>query len=91
MSILDQAAEVIKDRQTKYGDPKDFWDAVADAWTSWLRLKGALKDGEAITGMDATVLMNIMKQYRHARGYHEDTARDTIGYAVVTSRCANGS
>ena len=73
MTILDDAADVIDQREAAYGDPTDNLDRIAGLWSTYLD-----KD---IDSVDVSMLMILMKVARHKTRGKLDNLVDICGYA----------
>ena len=73
MTILDDAAEVIDQREVAYGDPAANLDRIAGLWSTYLD-----KD---IDSIDVSMLMILMKVARHKTRGKLDNLVDICGYA----------
>ena len=62
--LADAAAIVDGDRDRTYGDPGRNVRAIAAFWTDWLRARGVLADGAAVTTDDACAMMVMLKLAR---------------------------
>ncbi len=73
MTILDEAAEVIDQREVAYGDPTENLDRIAGLWSTYLD-----KDVDSV---DVSMLMILMKVARHKTRGKRDNLVDICGYA----------
>lgn len=74
--LLNQAAAIVSDRRGSYGDPVDFFEAVARRW--------ALTLGMSIDAEQVVLCMLDLKHERLCRNPdHVDSILDTAGYAAI--------
>lgn len=72
MNILEEAQAVIKERQARYGSPKEDFQRIAGAARAMF--------GWDIHDWQVPLLMNLVKVSRATEGYHRDNAVDGCGY-----------
>lgn len=83
-SVLDQAAAVVlKNREAQYGSPEDSFGTIAEFWTTFLRRRGVLAEGKALTSAEVAALMALLKLARIGETIdHSDSIVDLAGYAA---------
>ncbi len=75
-TFLDQAAHVLRDRRSTYGDPRQSMAAIAARWSITL--------GHPVTPAQVALCMIDLKLARLVRDpRHVDSLRDVAGYAAV--------
>ena len=75
-TFLNQAAHVLRDRRSTYGDPRESMAAIAARWSITL--------GHPVTPAQVALCMIDLKLARLARDpRHVDSLRDVAGYAAV--------
>ena len=84
--ILDTAKELIAgQRATDYGDAKDSFERIAEAWSWWLRTRLS----SDLTPNDVALMMALLKMARlRDNRLHEDSYCDLIGYAALAGEVA---
>lgn len=83
-SVLDQAAAaVLKNRASVYGTPEDSFGTIAEFWTTFLRRRGLLVEGRAISSPEVAALLALLKLARIGETIdHADSIVDLAGYAA---------
>ena len=77
-TFLDQAAHVLRDRRSIYGDPRQSMAAIAARWSITL--------GHPVTPAQVALCMIDLKLVRLGHDpRHLDSLRDVAGYAAVLS------
>lgn len=100
-SILEEAIEVTENRQKRYGDPKEVFEAIASLWNSYIfgmiinKKPGLLDElvkllGKDITSLlssrDVSQMMALLKIGRSlASEDHRDNYVDMAGYARISA------
>ena len=75
-TFLDQAANILADRRSTYGDPRQSMVAIAARWSITL--------GQPVTPAQVVLCMIDLKLARLVRDpRHLDSLRDVAGYAAV--------
>jgi len=75
-TFLDQAADILADRNKIYGDPRQSMAAIAARWSITL--------GHPVTPAEVVLCMMDLKMARLRRDpAHRDSMIDLIGYAAV--------
>lgn len=82
MSILEGAAEAIKDRHGRHGDYRDTHRRIARLWSAYLDVE--------ITATDVARMQVLLKVARSKEGDEtdEDHAKDMAGYADLLQKLA---
>ena len=77
-TFLEQAAHVLRERRSTYGDPRQSMAAIAARWSITL--------GHPVTPAQVALCMIDLKLARLVRDpRHLDSLRDVAGYAAVLS------
>ena len=74
MTILEEAAFVVGNRQTSYGSREDNFGRIAMLWTAIL--------GCEVAATDVALCMIAMKLAREKFTHSRDNIADVIGYAL---------
>jgi hypothetical protein len=76
--LLRHAEAIVRDRRDSYGDPADFFEAVARRWSLAL--------GAPITPRRVVLCLIELKLQRLVRDpSHADSTADVAGYAAILS------
>lgn len=83
--ILKAATEIVTNRESEYGSPKQNFESIAELWTSFL---GNKLDVE-ILAADVAIMMCLLKIARlKSDTSHEDSVIDLCGYAALAGEVA---
>lgn len=83
MSILEDAAQVVNERQVSYGTREDNFGRIAAMWSAIL--------GCEVSAKDVALCMIALKVARLKWGYTRDGAVDICGYAqCLEDLCEQG-
>jgi hypothetical protein len=77
-TVLDQAAHVLRDRRSTYGDPRESMAAIAARWS--ITLDHPVTPAEVVLCMIDLKLTRLVRDPRH-----QDSILDIAGYAAVLS------
>jgi len=76
--ILDEAKNVVYDRQVSYGTPEDNFTQIAELWSAYL--------GTPIRPEDVGAMMILLKLARERHQHKRDNLVDVAGYAECVAR-----
>jgi len=84
--IIETAKALISgQRAVDYGDAKDNFERIAEAWSWWLRTRLS----SDLTPNDVALMMALLKMARlRDNRLHEDSYCDLIGYAALAGEVA---
>lgn len=88
--VIDEIGKcVLQDRNADYGTPEDNFADTAAIWTIYLRRRGLLTKGQALTSKDVAALMVGLKMARLGASPNKlDNWVDLGGYAVCGGEVA---
>jgi hypothetical protein len=87
-SLLYDTGDLVDDDRDTHGDAYENQNSIAKRWTLHLQDRGLLGEDERLYGDDVGIMMNQLKQSRHAVGERDiDHLRDMAGYAGIGAAC----
>lgn len=85
-TVLDEARQIVQQREEQYGPPDEHHAATAAVWTQLLRRRGLLRVGAALQASDLGLLMAAEKLVREAHRPMRDNLVDACGYVACRER-----
>ena len=79
--LLEQAAFVVRDRRSTYGQPRDLFERVATRWSQVLGI--TVTPGEVIVCLIDLKVARLAHDLRHL-----DSITDIAGYAAILAELA---
>ena len=79
MALLDEAAQIVKDRGQFYGPPGENHERTAAMWSAYLDVP--------ISAVDVCALNILQKMSREANCHKRDNFLDVAGFAANADEC----
>lgn len=88
LDLLNEAARLITgDRNGDYGEAVLDYTGVAAFWTTYLGLRGLLKEGAYLDPKDCCQMLVLLKLRREITKPKRDNLSDQAGYTGLAYRC----
>jgi hypothetical protein len=87
--LVTAEGHVTKDRAARHGEAENSFATIAAYWTTHLRARGIIAEGQGVDAVDAALMLGLLKVARVANNpAHPDNWIDLAGYAACGGELA---